>query len=90
MVGFDGSESGRKGFAASPGFGMAANPQVVIEAPQVPKLIVLCLRSENRRGGVARQEIQMAVEGAKGADQHFDTLALFKAVPESNPGKRRC
>lgn len=90
MVGFDGSESGRKSFTANSGFGMAANPQVVIETPQVPKIIVLCLRSENRRGGVARQEIQMAVDGAMGAAQHFDAVALFKSVPESNPGKRRC
>lgn len=90
MVGFDGSESGRKGFAASSGFGMAANPQVLIETHQVPKIIVLCLRSENRRGGVARQEIQMAVDGAMGAAEYFDAVALFKSVPESNPGKRRC
>lgn len=89
MIAFDGRENGRKGFATSSGFGMAANPQVVIESPQVPKIIVLCLRPENRRGGGARQEIQMAVDGAAGAAQNFDTLALFKSAPESNPGRRR-
>lgn len=90
MVGFDDSESGRKGFAASSGFGMAATPQVVIETPQVPKIIVLCLRSENRRGGVAQQEIQMVVDGSAVAAQSFDTLALFTTAPESSPRKRRC
>lgn len=89
-IGFDGNESGRKTFSVSSGFGMAANPQVMIELPQVPKIIVLCLRSENRRGGVARQEIEMAVDGAVGAAQYFDTHALFKVVPESIPSKSRC